>query len=188
VTLRETLRADLLRYAAPDRPYQRATMHWPTVLKGIVEGHGPWIILEYRLRRWARGLPPWGFPLRVLGYFTRKLIELATGYSISSGADIGPGFYISHFGTTRIGGECVIGENFNLNPLVIIGGGKGGMPKIGKCVFIGPGAKVFGGLTIGDHATVGANAVVTKDVPACALAVGIPARSLPRRGNMVDDD
>jgi serine O-acetyltransferase len=189
MTLRETLRADFIRYCNPGVPYQRATWNTKEVVKAFAGRHGPWIILEYRLRRAARLLPsPWNLPLRILFVFTRRLIEWITGYSISSGADIGPGLYISHFGTTRVANGCVIGENLNLNPMVIIGGGKGGNPQIGHSAFIGPGAKLFGGLKIGDHVAVGANAVVTKDMPDRCLVVGIPARAIEGRGNMVYDD
>jgi serine O-acetyltransferase len=54
------------------------------------------------------------------------------------------------------------------------------LPRIGGHVDIGAGAKIIGGVTIGDHARIGANAVVTRDVPAGATAVGNPAKILDR--------
>jgi serine O-acetyltransferase len=54
------------------------------------------------------------------------------------------------------------------------------VPRIGGHVDIGAGAKILGGVVIGDHAKIGANAVVTRDVPAGATAVGIPARIVER--------
>ena len=56
-----------------------------------------------------------------------------------------------------------------------------GAPRIGNRVDIGAGAKLLGPIRIGDDAVIGANAVVLQDVPAGALAVGIPARIIPRR-------
>ncbi|GAA3319001.1 hypothetical protein GCM10020331_024100 [Ectobacillus funiculus] len=53
---------------------------------------------------------------------------------------------------------------------------KGAVPKIGNNVYIGPGAKIFGGITIGNNVSIGANSVVTKDVPDNVTVVGIPAK------------
>jgi serine O-acetyltransferase len=73
--------------------------------------------------------------------------------------------------------RCKIGDNVTIGSNVTIGGrGGSGVPIIGNNVLIGTGAKVLGAVKIGDNARVGANAVVCKDVPANATAVGIPAR------------
>jgi serine O-acetyltransferase len=56
-----------------------------------------------------------------------------------------------------------------------------GSPRIGNRVDIGAGAKILGPITIGDDATIGANAVVLQDVPPNSIAIGIPARTIPRR-------
>ena len=76
-----------------------------------------------------------------------------------------------------IGPNCMIFQNVNLGS----NRGRGGVPVIGGHVDIGPGACVLGGVTIGDHAVIGANAVVLQDVPAGAVAVGVPARILAGR-------
>lgn len=68
----------------------------------------------------------------------------------------------------KIGANCLIFQQVTLSGKVIMGGH----------VDVGAGAKILGPLTIGDHARIGANAVVTKDVPAGATVVGIPAREL----------
>ena len=74
--------------------------------------------------------------------------------------------------------EAVIGPNCLLFQQVTIGSGpRPGLPKLGGHVDVGPGAKILGGVTIGDHAVIGANAVVVSDVPAGAVAVGVPAVS-----------
>ena len=65
-------------------------------------------------------------------------------------------------------------------------------PTIGNNVTVGAGAKVLGPITIGDGSAIGANAVVTKDVPPCHIAVGIPAKNRPRmhheQQKLVDPD
>lgn len=75
----------------------------------------------------------------------------------------------------EIGDNCVIGQH------VTVGGGNNrypGVPKIGNNVYISHGAIVFGGITIGNNVTIGANAVVTKPVPDNAIVAGVPAKIL----------
>lgn len=94
--------------------------------------------------------------------------------------------------TTRIGGGLLLPHPFAIviHPMAEIGvnclifqgvtlgtrGPDSGVPRIGGHVDIGAGAKLLGGITVGDHAVIGANAVVLEDVPAHATVVGIPAR------------
>jgi len=90
-----------------------------------------------------------------------------------------------HFGHLGMGivihKDAVIGNNVRIDQHVTIGGRTGpGAPVIGDNVRIGAGAKVLGGLRIGHHAQIGANAVVIKDVPDNATAVGVPARIISR--------
>jgi serine O-acetyltransferase len=73
---------------------------------------------------------------------------------------------------------AVIGKRCSIGVHVVIGGrglGKPGLPRLGNDVVVGAGAKILGAITIGDGAIIGANAVVLHDVPANALAVGVPA-------------
>jgi serine O-acetyltransferase len=65
-------------------------------------------------------------------------------------------------------------------------GGRGenrGSPKLGDRVFVGPGACLFGSITIGNDVAIGANAVVTKDLPDNAVAVGVPAKIVSYKGS-----
>jgi len=91
--------------------------------------------------------------------------------------EIGPGLFISHGQGTVLAGAR-IGANCHVHQGVTIGWDYRGerAPIIGDDVFIGAGAKVLGAITVGDGARIGANAVVTVDVPAGATAVGVPAR------------
>jgi serine O-acetyltransferase len=101
------------------------------------------------------------------------------GVSIPSSTKIGPGFYIGHFGGIVIHADVVIGKNCNISQGVTIGiaprGKRQGVPVIGDNVYIGPGAKIFGKIRIGNNVAIGANCVVTKDIPDNAVVVGIPA-------------
>ena len=106
-------------------------------------------------------------------------METLGGISIPSGAEFGPGLYIGHFGGIIIGEEVVAGENCTLSQGVTLGEHRGS-PMIGACVYLAPGAKVFGPIRVGDHVAVGANAVVSEDVPSYATAVAGRATVLER--------
>jgi serine O-acetyltransferase len=183
----ETVRADLLRFCEPGRPFQEATWSWPGVLRAGLSAQGAWAVLEYRFRRWSRDLPwPLALPFTGLGFLSRKVIETVTGISLPSAAIFGPGLYIGHFGEIIVGARVAAGANCSLSQGVTLGEDAGGSPTLGEAVFVGPGAKVLGGIQIGDRVVVGANAVVMRDVPSNATAVGVPARVLLDRPNLRD--
>jgi serine O-acetyltransferase len=120
-------------------------------------------------------------PLAMIG---RKIAVLRHRYwSVVSGADIplnsqlGGGLLIPHPNGIVIHPRATVGVNCLIHQQVTIGvGGRPGVPRIGGHVDIGAGAKILGGIGLGDHARIGANAVVLDDVPTGATAVGIPAR------------
>ena len=94
--------------------------------------------------------------------------------------EIGGGLYIQHGFATMIAAKS-IGENCWINQQVTIGyNGQGDAPVIGNNVMITCGAKVLGQIHVGDHVTVGANAVVIRDVPARCVVGGVPARILKK--------
>jgi serine O-acetyltransferase len=150
-------------------------------------GLGFWALLVYRFgharfvirNRYAR--LPWTILYMVLNKFT----EIACGIVIDSSTTIGRRLSIEHHGGIVIHGAAVIGDDCMLRHGVTIGnaGRKDpfGAPTIGNRVEIGAGAKVLGRITIGDDAVVGANAVVTRDVPAGAVVGGVPARLIKMR-------
>lgn len=126
--------------------------------------------------------------LRPLVKLKILLMQRRYGIQIPWGMKIGKGFYIGHFGTIIVNGSAVIGENVNISQSVTIGqtnigGGKSLYPIIGDRVYIAPGAKIIGGVTIGDDVAIGANAVVTKDIPSHTTAVGIPAKVISEKGS-----
>lgn len=100
------------------------------------------------------------------------------GIEIPRAANIGYGLYIGHNGGIVISSQVIIGKNLNISQGVTIGiSGKGerrGVPIIGDNVYITPGAKIFGKITIGNNVSIGANAVVNKDVPDNSIVVLSP--------------
>ena len=103
-----------------------------------------------------------------------------TGIEIHPGATIGRRVFIDHGMGIVIGETAVIGDDCTLYHGVTLGGtswNKGKRhPTLGRSVVVGAGAKILGPIDIGDDAKIGSNAVVVRDVPAGATAVGIPAR------------
>jgi serine O-acetyltransferase len=115
-------------------------------------------------------------PARLLSQLARAL----TGIEIHPAARLGHRMFIDHGMGVVIGETAVVGDDVMLYHGVTLGGrslnrGKR-HPTLGDRVTVGAGAKVLGPVWIGDDAQIGANAVVVKDVPAGAVAVGIPAR------------
>ena len=100
------------------------------------------------------------------------------GIQIPEDTQIGEGLLIRHYGTIFINPEATVGKNLIISQGVTIGVGKNGSPKIGNNVHIAPGAKILGGITIGDNVVIGANSVVVKDVPSNAVVGGVPSKVL----------
>ncbi len=142
---------------------------------------GLWAIAVYRFGRWCRGvrIPLIGFLLRAAAFLMFKFMEIVTGISLPASARIGKGFYVGHFGPVILHSDAVLGEGCSVGPGVVIGTrglGGTGVPRLGDGVYVGVGAKVLGGITIGNRVRIGANAVVLDDLPDGVTAVGIPAR------------
>jgi serine O-acetyltransferase len=132
------------------------------------------------IHRAAHGL--WNIGLKWLARLSSHIGRWLTGIEIHPGATIGRRVFIDHGMGVVIGETAEIGDDSTLYHGVTLGGTtwkKGKRhPTLGKGVVIGAGAKVLGPILIGDGAKIGSNAVVVKDVPPGATAVGIPARIL----------
>ena len=122
----------------------------------------------------------WDAGLMWLGRFVSHCARWMTGIEIHPGATIGRRFFIDHGMGVVIGETAEIGDDCTLYHGVTLGGtswNKGKRhPTLAEGVVIGAGAKVLGPITVGAHAKIGSNAVVVKDVPPNATAIGIPAR------------
>ncbi len=132
------------------------------------------------MHRFAHGL--WRAKLFWLGRLVSHIARWLTGIEIHPGATIGRRFFIDHGMGVVIGETAEIGDDVTLYHGVTLGGTswKEGKrhPTLDNGVVVGAGAKILGPITVGARAKVGCNAVVVKDVPEGATAVGIPARIL----------
>lgn len=124
----------------------------------------------------------WHADLKWMGRFVSHIGRGLTGIEIHPGATIGRRFFIDHGMGVVIGETAEIGDDVTLYHGVTLGGTswKAGKrhPTLGNGVVVGAGAKILGPIHVGDGAIIGSNAVVVKDVPDGATAVGIPARIL----------
>ena len=134
-------------------------------------------LLIHRLSHWL-----WGMNLYWLGRAFSHVGRFLTGIEIHPGATIGRRVFIDHGMGVVIGETAIIGDDCTLYHGVTLGGtswNKGKRhPTLEQGVVIGAGAKVLGPIIIGKNAKIGSNAVVVKNVPENATAVGIPARIL----------
>ena len=143
------------------------------------------------MHRWARAC--WTRGYKWLGRFISHLARGLTGIEIHPGATIGRRVFIDHGFGVVIGETAVIGDECTIYQGVTLGGtslskGMKRHPTLERGVIIGAGAKVLGAFTVGEGAKVGSNAVVVKEVPAGATAVGNPARILAKETETFRDD
>src|SRR5689334_4471723 len=124
--------------------------------------------------------PLWRRGFRWLSRWLAHWSRFATGIEIHPGAAIGRRVFIDHGMGVVVGETAEIGDDSTLYHGVTLGGtswNKGKRhPTLGRNVVVGAGAKILGPILVGDGAKIGSNAVVVRDVPAGATAVGIPAR------------
>jgi len=129
----------------------------------------------HRLAHWC-----WRSDLKWLGRFVSHVSRWLTGIEIHPGATVGRRVFIDHGMGVVIGETAEIGDECTLYHGVTLGGtswNKGKRhPTLARGVVIGAGAKVLGPILVGEGAKIGSNAVVVRDVPPAATAVGIPAR------------
>lgn len=148
--------------------------------------HGFWALVVYRFGNWRYGIHPrvlrmpFSFLYRVLHFFSISLC----GIELPCETKIGERLVIEHVGGIVISGDAVFGDDCVIRNGVTVGlrhRGQRGSPHLGDRVDIGAGAKLLGPIRIGNDVAIGANAVVLCDVPDGCIAVGIPARVLPRK-------
>ena len=125
-------------------------------------------------------------PLKGLWRFVLEVVNhrLATrlGFTIPKNV-FGPGLHIVHYGTIVVHPDARVGRNCRLHPSTSIGD-YNGVPRLGDNVYIGPGAKIYGPVTLGENVAVGANAVVNKSFGSNVTLGGVPARIVAEKGAM----
>ncbi len=137
-------------------------------------------ITMHRLSHWC-----WTHGLKWCGRFLSQVGRWFTAVEIHPGATIGRRVFIDHgFGvvigeTAEVGDECTIYQGVTLGGTSLSKGAKR-HPTLGRGVIVGAGAQILGGFTVGEGAKIGSNAVVVKEVPAGATAVGNPAHIVKR--------
>ena len=126
-----------------------------------------------------------------------QLSRFFTGIEIHPKAEIGKNFFIDHGMGVVIGETSEIGDNVTIYHATTLGGISPSIksdeqrdvkrhPTLKNNVVVGSGAQVLGPIVVGENAKIGANAVVTKDVPANAVMVGIPAKNINEDGSKTD--
>ncbi len=181
LTTLRNIRSDLVRYRLTEhRSYPALLITSPGMIAGIYYRLGHWL--------WYTEAIPELFlvilrPLYLLG---KRLIELYCDISVSPRAKIGRGLYIENFGSIYVG-PSIIGDNCSLCQEVTIGNladtDTNDIPVLGDRVFVGAGAKVVEAVSVGNDVAIGANAVVISDLEDCAVAVGVPAKTISYKGS-----
>ncbi len=171
----KTLREDIDGYLERD-PAARGALEVVLCYPGF---HA---LMTFRLCHWL-----WQKRFFLLGRFLAHVGRVMTGIEIHPGAEIGKRFVIDHGFGVVVGETAVIGDDVTLYHDVTLGGvapsiesqtqvGQKRHPTLGDGVIVGSGAQILGPISVGAHARVGANSVVTKDVPSSVTAVGVPAK------------
>lgn len=173
----ERFREDVQRWVIPEQIVDPEQVTLLRTFKLLMQSLSLRAMLWFRIGDWLfRNKVPY-FPGAIQRCISRRF-----RLDISIGDEIGGGLYIPHpIGTViavkRMGSNCTIISNVTIDRY-----NDQAFPEIGDRVFIGAGARVLGGIRIGDDAVIGANAVVLEDVPAGVTVVGIPARPVRRKG------
>jgi serine O-acetyltransferase len=170
--IREDLDAAIVRDPAVDSRLEMALAS-----PGL---HAIWV---HRLTHWMWTKPGGRLAARLISQLARAV----TGVEIHPGAQIGRRFFIDHGMGVVIGETAEIGDDVLMYHGVTLGGRSmehvKRHPTIGSNVTIGAGARILGPVYVGDRVQIGANSVVVKDIPAGAVATGVPATiRFPNKG------
>ncbi len=174
----DNLRQDFRRYRDDQRGYGplRARLN-------VFVTYGFLAVCVYRYGRWTRSIRPrlLSYPFKLIYKILQFFIDVLFGINVSADCDIGPGFYIGHFGGIIVHGH--MGKNCSVGQCVTIGtkgaGRSDGVPQIGDNVYVGAGAKIIGRIRVGNDVVIGANTVVVKDVPDGMRVTGGEVRVTP---------
>ena len=183
MTLRELIRSDLARFTQTfvlrGQPFSKRRVFW----ESLIFKAGFQAVLLYRL---SHRLHEKGWTH--LAWFLSRFSVAITGAEIEFNAEIGPGMFIAHPVGIVVGRGTVIGSDVTLFQGVTFGVKSWHpddirkFPRVGNECYFFSGAAVVGDVTVGDQCIIGAHAVVTKDMPDGAMALGVPATIYPDKG------
>jgi serine O-acetyltransferase len=151
-----------------------------------------WCLFWYRLGRWIyapRKAQILWLPAKVAHLLGATFIEAFLQMRLNVRAQIGPGLLIAHCGGITLHPDVVIGSHCDLAHHVTLGTrgvGSQGVPRLGNNVYVGTNAVLIGPITVGNGARIAANSLVTRDVPAGATVMGVPAVIVKRRPSVSD--
>lgn len=140
----------------------------------LLLGRGSKFMIWWRATQYLAGKTVLWFPFFVLSRVVTRRLGVKHGILLPRQTRVGPGFCVRHAHGTIVNEHAVIGRNCTISQQVTIGAtnrGRAGVPTIGDNVFIGPGARILGAVVIGRNVTIGANAVVTRNVEADAVVL-----------------
>jgi len=136
-------------------------------------------IHAFQHHRARRG--PWHALMRKVARARHLFWSIVTQSDIEPRATLGRRLMLPHPNGVVIHEDAIVGDDCMIMQQVTIGMiGEGEVPTLGNNIYVGAGAKIIGKVTVGDGARIGANAVVTQDVPAGCTAVGVPAKLIQR--------
>ena len=176
MNLRSLIRSDLERYCETFRLRRQSASFGRIATEAFIFKPGFQAVFLFRLAHWlySKGWPRWA-------WFIARLNQALTAAELEYNAQVGPGLLISHPAGVVLGRGSILGAKATLFQGVTLGAVDWHpdrikqFPKVGDNVFIFAGAKVLAGITVGNNAVIGANAVVASDVPEGAMALGNPA-------------
>jgi serine O-acetyltransferase len=161
------IKSDLYRYAGN------------TSIKEMTKQYA--INRSFRYSFWLRLARVHNVFLRFIAIVMHKHLSNQYGIQIPRITDIGHGLYIGHHMCVVLNSTTTIGNNCNLSQFVTIGSNHGKAATIGNNVFIAPNVCIVEDVIIGDNATIGAGAIVVKDVPPNSTVAGNPARVISEK-------
>lgn len=171
----QLVRSDYLRY-------KRTMAPWPKIACYALISR----LFAFSLCLRMASYRGWAYPLFKIMH---RHLSKKQGLHIDPECHVGYGLYIGHGCGVIVNPTAVLGNNINLSQFTTIGSNEGHAATIGDNVYIGPCVCIVENVHIGCNVTIGAGAVVTKDIPDNATAAGVPAKviSYKKPGRYVND-
>jgi len=161
---------------------RKRSVKFKTLFKELLTGESYKYVFWMRTCTYSRSHPFLRYSIYRIAKIMYKHYTYKFAISINISTQIGSGFFIGHFSGIFINKRCIIGKNCNISQGVTLGGTHKGFPVLKDNIYIGPGAKLVGNILIGNNVTIGANCVVTKDIPDNSVVVGIPGIVISETG------